>query len=349
MRAWRGEQAATVAGLAADFNVKRVYITNAHSTFAPAPFLHALGPAVEKAMAPYHFIEPPIVRANGYAPMEGSEDADLVFEGLAGPFEALKFRLPRVAARVHWLRNTLTVTNVQADFYGGEGTGWANFYFPKTPGTLFSFSAFTTNTNLRLLMDDLVSPTNSLDGRLNLNLVITNANTENFNSWNGYGDAQLRDGLIWAIPIFGVLSKPLDAIIPGVGNSRVSSATATFVINDSVIRSDDLEMRAPTLRLQYRGTVDFDGQVQARVTAEPLRNTPVLGPVVNVALWPVTRLFQYKITGTLADPRPEPVYIPKILLFPFAPFKTLEELFTPGGLSTNAPTEIKKAGEVPAR
>ena len=103
------------------------------------------------------------------------------------------------------------------------------------------------------------------------------------------------------------------------------------------------------MRLQYRGTVDFDGQVKARVTAEPLRDTPILGPVVNVALWPVAKLFQYKITGTLADPKPEPLYIPKILLFPLTPFKMLEGFFTPGGLSTNAPAEIKKAGEVPAR
>ncbi len=348
-RAWRGTQTFSAAGLAADFNVSRVYVTNAYSTLEPRPVLHALGPEIEDVMAPYRFLQPPTVHLEGYVPMENPQDANMIFEGLAGPFECLKFRVPRVTGRVHWLNNTLTITNVQAEFYGGDGTGWAKFFFPVEPGTQFAFGVNTTNTNLRLLMDDLTSPTNSLDGRFNLNLVITDADSEKPLSWNGYGDAQLRDGLIWAIPIFGVLSKPLDAIMPGVGNSRVSSASANFVIANSVIRSDDLEMRSPAMRLQYRGTVDFDRNVRARVTAEPLRGTPVLGPVMNVALWPVTRLLQYKITGTLADPKPEPVYIPKILLFPLAPFKTLEELFTPGTLSTNAPAEIKKAGEVPAR
>jgi hypothetical protein len=265
-------------------------------------------------------------------------DADLAFEAVAAPFEVWRFSSPRVSARIHWLRDTLTLTNVQAKFYGGDAAGWAHFIFPKEPGTKFAFTANTTNTNLRLLMNDLTSPTNNLDGQMNVNLVVTDGHTENPLSWNGYGDAQLRDGLIWSIPIFGVLSKPLDAIVPGVGNSRLSSATASFVISNSVIHSRDLEMRSPAMRLQYRGTVDFDGQVQARVTAEPLRGTPVLGPVVNVALWPVTRLFQYKITGTLADPKPEPVYIPKILL---SPFKTLEEFFTPSPGFTNTPPEIK--------
>jgi hypothetical protein len=339
-RAWNGPQNMRAKLIAADFNAMRIYFTNAFAVFDPRPVTRAIGPQVHEIMSPYHFLAPPTARVEGFAPLtpDNVEDADLVFEAVAAPFEVWKFSVPRVSARVHWLRDTLTLTNVQVKFYGGDATGWAHFVFPKEPGTKFAFTAHTTNTNLRLLMNDLTSPTNNLDGQMNVNLTITDAHTENALSWNGYGDAQLRDGLIWSIPIFGVLSKPLDAIVPGVGNSPVSSATASFVISNSVIHSRDLEMRSPAMRLQYRGTVDFDGQVQARVTAEPLRGTPLLGPVVNVALWPVTRLFQYKITGSLADPKPEPVYIPKILL---SPFKTLEDLFTPGPGFTNAPPEIK--------
>lgn len=345
-RLWNGDQFALADGVAADFNQRRVYISNAFGRFEPRRITGAIGPETDEVMTPYHFLSPPTARVNGYAPMGNPHDADLLFEGTTGGFECWRFHVPRVAGRVHWQGDTLTLTNVQADFYGGAATGWARFVFPEEPGTRFGFHVTTTNTDLRKLMDDLVSPTESLDGQLDVNLTITDADTENAQSWNGFGTAQLRDGLIWSIPIFGVLSKPLDAIMPGVGNSRVSSATASYTITNSVIWSDDLEMRSPAMRLQYRGTVDFDGQVQARVTAEPLRGTPVLGPVVNMALWPVTRLLQYKITGTLAEPKPEPVYIPKLLLMPFTPFKTLEELFTPGTLSTNAPAEIKKAGEV---
>lgn len=341
-RLWNGDQHMLADGLAVDLNVKRVYITNGFGRFDPRRITRAIGPETDEVMEPYHFLTPPSARVNGYAPLGDPHNVDLVFDGVTGEFECWKFRVPRIAGRVHWRGNTLTLTNMQADFYGGSAVGWAHFLFPVEPGTRFRFHVDTTNTNLRLLMDDLVSPDNSLDGRLNVSLTITEADTEDARSWNGFGNLQLHDGLIWSIPIFGVLSGPLDALMPGVGNSRVSSATATFAITNSVIHSRDLEMRSPAMRLQYRGTVDFDGQVQARVTAEPLRGTPVLGPVVNVALWPVARLFQYKITGTLADPKPEPVYIPKIFL---SPFKTLEEFFTPGALGTNAPGEMKKGGE----
>jgi hypothetical protein len=190
-------------------------------------------------------------------------------------------------------------------------------------------------------MADLSPQTKDLDGQFNLKLVINDANTADMGSWNGFGDVQLRDGLLWNIPIFGVLSKPLDAIVPGIGHSRVTKATANFGITSSVIRSDDLEMRAPTMRLQYRGTADFDGLVKARVTAEPLRDTPILGPLMNMALWPVAKLFEYKITGTLAEPKLAPLHIPKILLLPLNPIRTLEELFTPAPAATAPPPEAK--------
>ena len=340
-RLWRGTQSLTAAGITADFNALRVYFTNGFSTVDPGPLTHAIGPVVEEAMAPYHFTEAPTVRFEGYIPLSDPNDVDIRFDGVAGPFASLKFKVPHIAAHVHWFTNTLTVTNVQADFYEGTGHGWARFIFLEEPGALFTFSVNTTNTNLRLLMADLSAQTNNLEGRFNLELVVTDANTEDMQSWNGFGHVQLRDGLIWDIPIFGVLSKPLDVIVPGIGHSRVAKGSANFVIANSVIRSDDLEMRAPTMRLQYRGTANFEGQIKARVTAEPLRDTPILGPIMNVALWPVAKLFEYKITGTLAEPKLAPVYIPKILLLPLNPVRTLEELFAPTPPAIKPPPDAK--------
>src|SRR5439155_4377402 len=110
---------------------------------------------------------------------------------------------------------------------------------------------------------------NHLEGRLTGRLVITNANSADEWSWDGHGDARLRDGLIWEIPIFGVLSKPLDAITPGLGSSRVSEGTARFGITNGVIHSDSLAMHAPTMLLHYAGAGDFAGRVDARLGAGP--------------------------------------------------------------------------------
>ena len=95
-------------------------------------------------------------------------------------------------------------------------------------------------------------------------------------------------------------------------------------------------MRAPALRLLYEGTVTFDGRVDARVDAELLRDAWLIGRVVSLVFWPVTKMLEYRITGTLSDPKSEPVFIPKLLLVPLHPIRTLEELFSEPA-KTNAP------------
>ena len=170
-------------------------------------------------------------------------------------------------------------------------------------------------------------------------LRMTRANSEN-QAMEGYGKVDLRDGLIWNIPIFGIFSPVLNGLSPGLGNSRASAGTGNFTITNGVIRSDDLEIRTTATRLQYRGTVDLQGQVNARVEAELLRDMRIVGPLVSTIFWPVTKLFEYKVTGSLSEPKIAPVnFVPRIVLMPFHPFRTLRDLLPedapmPG---TNAP------------
>ena len=49
-------------------------------------------------------------------------------------------------------------------------------------------------------------------------------------------------------------------------------------------------------------------------------------------LWPVSKLFEYQITGTLENPKSEPVYVlPKLLLMPLHPIRSLLEEILPSG------------------
>lgn len=342
-RFWRGTQAMSAAGIRADFNTHRIHFTNGFSTAEPLVVARAIGPKVGRTIEPYRFTHPPVARVNGYAPLKGSTDADLRFDLAGGEFAWWLFQLPNIAGEVHWQGQTLALRNVQAGFYWGSAAGQADFDFSRdTPGTDFGFAASFTNVNLPMLMADLLVRTNHLEGWVNGQLVITNANSAITNSWQGYGQVRLRDGLIWEIPIFGVLSRPLDSLIPGLGNSRFTDGSARFSITNGVIFSDDLEMRAPAMRLQYQGAVGFDGQVNARVEAELFRDTWLIGRLVSLVLWPVTKLIEYKITGPLSNPKSEPLYMPaKLLFIPLHPFQTLEGIFTSDPPKTNAPPVFK--------
>jgi hypothetical protein len=51
-------------------------------------------------------------------------------------------------------------------------------------------------------------------------------------------------------------------------------------------------------------------------------------------------MFEFKITGTLHEPKSEPVYIPKLLLVPLHPFRSPKDLAPdqpPEPTWTNAP------------
>jgi hypothetical protein len=285
-----------------------------------------------------------MAHVHGTIPMHGEEAADLHFDLKGGPFEWWRFHVLQVAGHVHWQGQHLTLTNVQFEFYGGQATGSAHFDFSPREETDYQFALSATEALLQPLTTDLFHRTNHLEGKLSATLVVTNASTADMQSWTGHGNLSLRDGLIWDIPIFGVFSGVLNGMYPGLGSSRANAGTCSFIITNGVIRSDDLEVRSTGARLQYRGTVDFQGQVNARVEAGFLRDMPLFGQVVSFALWPVTKLFEYKVTGSLGEPKTSPVYIvPKFVFlpfqFPFHPFNTLKGLLPEdlGASRTNAP------------
>jgi hypothetical protein len=340
-----GTQHLSAEALGADFEAKKLYLTNGFGVADAQLVTRAIGPHIERIIEPYEFSRPPTARVYGVIPLEHEEDADLHFDISGGPFHWWKFNVQQISGQVHWVGHQLTLSNIRSDLYGGKATGNAVFDFRSTRGADYRFAISTTNTLLQFLVPDVFGRTNHLEGFLSGNLVITNANSENPNSMRGYGFAEFRDGLIWAIPLFGALSPALDSLMPGLGSSRASAGTAAFLITNGIIHSDNLEIRSPAVRMQYRGNIDLDGRLNARVEAELLRDMWLVGPVVSTVFWPVTKLFEYKVTGSLGQPKLDPVYfVPKIVQMPFHPFRTLKDMM-PEDTSrsgTNSPPVFEK-------
>jgi hypothetical protein len=318
----------SASGVGYDLAAQTVYLTNAHSTMDPKRIIHAIGPQTERVMSPYAFATPPTATVNGWVEVRRGKHSDMHFEISGGPFTYWKFNTPQVSGVVRWVNEMVTITNLQADFYRGKLAAQMHFDCAAPRGADFNLHAQVANADLHQLIGDISSTTNRLEGTLSGDLTITKANTADWDSWNGFGQAKLHDGFLWDMPLFGIFSQVLNAVIPGVGSSRVSGGAATFTITNSVIHTDDMEIRSPAMRLEYRGAIDFKGGVDARVEARLLRDAWVIGPIVSLVLSPLTKLFEYRVTGTLREPQKEPLYIPKPLLFPFHPFRALKEIFS---------------------
>jgi hypothetical protein len=336
----RGTQHMSAASLVVNWGVEKVFITNGVSTADPSAVARAIGPVVERGFEPYHFLQPPLAYVHGAIPFHPGGGADLHFDVDGGPFEWWKFKMPRITGKIDWVGDNLSLQNVRSDFYFGQASGDAEFNFNKETGTGCQFDVTVTNANLHLLMNDLSSGTNRLEGWLSGRLTVMRGEPGEPKTWEGVGRASLRDGLIWEIPVFGIFTPVLDTILPGLGSSRASEGAASFVVTNGVVHSDDLEIRASGARLQYRGDVDFDGQINARVEAALLRDTWVVGRVLSLALWPVSKVFEYKVSGTLAKPKMEPLYlVPRLIMIPLHPIETMKELLAkpPEQTNTNAP------------
>jgi hypothetical protein len=334
-----GAQTATADAVTLDFNRRLILFTNGLATAVPELVVHAIGPKTSRLVEPYHFLAPPTTRVNGQIPLRnmngGREmaDVDMRFDVIKGaPFEWLKLKTTNIVGTIVWRGQTLLLTNVVTAFYGGMADGYAYFDF-RVPheGADYRYGVNMTNVNLHALALELGNQTNHLEGTLAGQIVVTNASTEDWRTLSGHGRVSLRDGLLWDIPIISILSPVLNTVSPGLGNSRATEASASFVITNRLIFSDSLDIRSTMTRLEYVGTLDLNQNVNARVTAQLLRDTPLVGSLFSTVLWPVSKLFEYRITGSLKAPKSEPIYVlPKLLLLPLHPIRTLEDII-PGG------------------
>jgi hypothetical protein len=332
-----------------DLAGQRLFIHHGAGHVSPVALGEAIGPKTAEAMKPYQFLTIPEATADGCIPLKHAgddlinDDADIRFEVIGTvPFRWRRFETPRITGTIHWLGDNLILTNVVSECYGGEARGWGSFDV-ATPGdgTDFSFFMAGTNVDFNAMGRALWSPTNELRGWLSGNVTVTSANSSDWRTWNGYGQAQLRDGLLWDAPIFGLMSPLLNTLTPGLdmGDSRATDGGGRFTMTNGVIFTDSLEIRSLTMRVQYVGTIDLDENVSARAKAQLLRNTPVLGSLFSMVLSPVSKAFECGITGTLDQPKITPVYIPfsKVLTAPLHPIRTVEEMFS--APPTNAPAK----------
>jgi hypothetical protein len=322
----QGRQHATAPAGGYDLAGGLIYMTNVISTMDPAMVTKLIGPKTRAALEPYHFEQPPTVRINGQLPVLDLTKADALFELAGETLQFRRFNLTFVTADVHWRGQALSISNLHSGFYNGALFWQGDFDFSADPGTDYRFYADFDHVDLRGLLSDLGEAVIRVDGHLDGQLVISSANTQDLGTWQGDGHLRLQDGFLWDIPIFGFFSPVLDAIVPGLGNSPVSAGKATFDIRDGVLRTSDLELLSPALRLRYYGAVDYQGRVDARMQAEILRDAWGVGPVLSFLLRPISKAFEYKITGTFQQPKSEPVHIPRFLLWPLQPVRTVKEI-----------------------
>ena len=122
----------------------------------------------------------------------------------------------------------------------------------------------------------------------------------------GTGIAAIRNGLLFQTKLFDGLASALDKVIPDFNLFAQTDGRGSFSLRNGRIYSNDVELLGTLFGVKASGSYSFTGELRFRVEVQLLRGGPVAA-ILRLAAKPVTRLLEFRLTGSFEDPKWRPV------------------------------------------
>ncbi len=284
-----------------DYGKQEVRLRDVQTTLRPADVIYWIEPKLFKVVAPYKFRAVPQLTANGVVHyrngtrtrleigIEAPGGLDYVFLGQTLPFQRTRGDL---IITDDWVQ----LRNLEGKLLDGTVRVNADISAAKNDDR-YSAKVEVSGIDFPRLTDlyfKYETARGELSGTYDFEGVGDDART-----MRGTGKIRVSNGDVFAIPVLGPLSGFVAEIIPGAGYSVAKEATASFAIQDGVIRTDDFKVSGKLFGMVGKGKIffvddkiDFDLRIDAK------------GP--GVLLTPVYELFEYKGEGKLSKPNWHP-------------------------------------------
>jgi hypothetical protein len=105
----------------------------------------------------------------------------------------------------------------------------------------------------------------------------------------------VRNGDVFAIPLFGPLSDLLNAVVPGVGYRVARKAAMSFTISGGVIRTSDFHVDGGIFGMVGHGNSHFlDDKIDFNVRVD--------ASGAGFVLTPLYKFLEYRAEGSLSRP-----------------------------------------------
>jgi hypothetical protein len=284
-----------------DFKKHEVRVSNIRSSLNPAEVIFWIDPKISKTVAPYKFRRSPNVTANGLyqfrggkntrleISVDGANGMDYVFLGKTLPFD-------HVSARLLLTHDRLQITDVRGALLAGTLLGNTDISLARNDPR-YRASVSVSEINFPLLTD-LYYNYKTAQGVLSGTYDFTGLGSDP-RTMRGRGKVDVRNGNVFAIPIFGPLSGILNHIVPGSGYSIAHEASADFKIENGIIHTDDFEAASALFSMLGHGAIHFlDDKLDFNLRLN------MKGP--GVLLTPMYKLFEYAGEGSLKKPNWHP-------------------------------------------
>jgi hypothetical protein len=285
-----------------DWAKHEVRLTNVQTSLRPSEAIYWVDPKLAKPVAPYKFRQPPKLTVNGVVQFHGGKNTHLEIavdapKGMDYVFIGKTLSFEHIKAQLLFTDDRLQVSNVQGPLLSGTLRGTADISLARDDPH-YKANLVVDGINFPRLTD-LYFNYHTAQGQMSGEYDFTGVG-DRARLMRGTGKIYVNNGDIFAIPIFGPLSRLIGAIIPGTGYSVAHNATSTFNVKDGVVHTDDFHVDGKLFGMIGHGDVhflddklDFDVRINANIPG-------------GVVLAPVYKLFEYKGEGSLSKPNWHP-------------------------------------------
>ncbi|MFA5043242.1 MAG: AsmA-like C-terminal region-containing protein [Kiritimatiellia bacterium] len=314
------EEGTVQGGACLDFNRETVRF-NGLSTADPQAVARMLAPFIANVVGQFRFEGPAKVAAWGTAGYSDLAPNDMDIEVDSQRSGWKQFIMDRCSLNLRVVEDTAYINDVQADFCRGLVRGSGEVYPVSNATNLrYRLQGNAREVNFQMLTRNLTGQATdqfhgSLAGQLELEGFL---NDPGGRTATGHGRVEISAGRLFQFPLFGGLTEFLGHIVPGLSLAlRQTDARASFVIKDGKVHSNDVIIEGEIITLTCSGDYYLNGDLDFAVQVKLLKKNTLLGGILQIAMMPVTKMLEFRLTGTAKDPRWRPAYLPKEMFFIF--------------------------------
>lgn len=311
----------TVQGRARQNFLRQSVSFDGVSTADPHAVAGMIAPCVANIVGLFRFEGPSRVAACGIAGYNGGAKNDIDIDIDAQRSGWKRVLMDRCSMNIRVVEDSFYINDVLADICKGSlsGTGAVSPVLNST-NMRYQIQGDIHDVDINLLVRDMVAPIPDhrrgfLSGQLELEGFLGEADGR---SAVGRGWIEIGNGQIFQIPLFGGLSEFLGRIVPGLGSlMRETEARATFVVKDGKFHSDDIVVAGDVVSLTGKGDYYWNGNLDYTAQVKLLKTDTLLGELLQFAMAPVTKMLEFRLTGTVSNPHWYPAFLPKEMFLIF--------------------------------
>ena len=276
------------------------------SNVDPITVLMWIDPRIAESLKAYRFHVPPEAQVSGTIGLKDPQKNNFKIQlnapqGLDYTLIKRNLTFDNVVGSVLIKKQELLVDLPRAELFGG--TVALNATASIAPGDPnYGASATLENVNFNTLAK-LYFDYNDSQGKLSGTYKFKAITGDDY-AMTGSGSMLIKDGSVYAMPIFGPLSILMNDVIPGLGYQAANRATADFTVEKGDISTKNLLIQSAAFTMIGSGDIFYlDDRMNMSVRLN-VRGIP------GIIFFPVSKLFEYISDGTAKHPTWRPKYIP---------------------------------------